>query len=188
MKEPKVYPSGDQALTLQFGNAVDPVINDQVRALAEAITHKKIPGVLELVPTFCSLTVYYDPLTIKYGSLAMEIRRLAAQAETAEEKSGRLLKIPCCYGARFGPDLADMEKHTGLDRDEIIAIHSSTDYKVYMLGFLPGFVYLGGPPAVGSQTEDPKRSCGNRRQPDRRLSSGFAGRMAAHRRHTRGFL
>lgn len=144
MREPKVYPSGDQALTLQFGNAVDPVINDQVRALAEAITHKKIPGVLELVPTFCSLTVYYDPLTIKYGSLAMEIRRLAAQAETAEEKSGRLLKIPCCYGARFGPDLADMEKHTGLYRDEIIAIHSSTDYKVYMLGFLPGFVYLGG--------------------------------------------
>ncbi len=54
------------------------------------------------------------------------------------------MKIPCCYGARFGLDLADMEKHTGLDRDEIIAIHSSVDYKIYMMGFLPGFVYLGG--------------------------------------------
>lgn len=144
MTEPKLYPLGDQALTVQFGEKIDPAINQRVRIMAETLTRRKIPGVLELVPAFCSLTVYYDPLTIKYGDLVMELRRLASLAGPAEEKNGRLLKIPCCYGARFGSDLRDMEKHTGLDRDEIITIHSSAYYKVYMLGFLPGFVYLGG--------------------------------------------
>ena len=99
--------------------------------------------------------IYYDPLKISYEELEKRVRILGSTETLKNHKKKRILKIPCCYGARFGPDLRDMEKHTGLDRDEIIAIHSSVDYRIYMMGFLPGFVYLGG---LDSRIEMPRLS------------------------------
>lgn len=131
-------------MTVEFGSAVDPKINDQVHALAAKLKKDNVPGIREVVPAFRSLTIYYDPLKTSFQAVRQNILSYGNISQEGGTVKKRILKIPCCYGARFGCDLADMEAYTGLDRDEIIAIHSSVDYRIYMMGFLPGFVYLGG--------------------------------------------
>lgn len=131
-------------MVVEYGNVIDEAVNARVHALAVQIRAEKVCGVTETVPTFRSLMIYYDPYKTSYGELKEKLSRLAESPTEEQQKRKRILKIPCCYGARFGVDLKDMEDYTGLDRDEIIAIHSSVDYKIYMMGFLPGFVYLGG--------------------------------------------
>ena len=151
----KIMPAGDRGMVAEFGNVISIQINDQVQQLKKCLSNEQIQGVLELQPTFRSLMIYYDPLKISYEELEKRVRILGSTETLKNHKKKRILKIPCCYGARFGPDLRDMEKHTGLDRDEIIAIHSSVDYRIYMMGFLPGFVYLGG---LDSRIEMPRLS------------------------------
>ena len=131
-------------MVAEFGNVIDNAVNNKIHLLAERITAEHLPGIEELVPTFRSLMIYYDPLYTSFGELRQRIEALGSISGEAIRKKKRILKIPCCYGARFGLDLRSMEAYTGLDRDEIIDIHSSVDYKIYMMGFLPGFVYLGG--------------------------------------------
>ncbi|MCD8015814.1 MAG: 5-oxoprolinase subunit PxpB [Lachnospiraceae bacterium] len=140
----RILPAGDQALVAEFGDKIDPSINDRVQSLASNILESKVRGVTELVPTFRSLLVCYQPSVIGYEALRETVLLLAGHPDTAISAQRRMLKIPCCYGSHFGPDLADLERYTGIDRDEIIRIHSGADYRVYMLGFLPGFAYLGG--------------------------------------------
>ena len=140
----KIMPAGDAALIAEFGDTIDENINSYVHALAQKIEEQHIEGIMEIVPTFRSVLVQYDLFVCSYLQMSNMIRDLAKDLDIKGKKVKKIVKIPCCYGARFGLDFADMEKLTGLDRDEIIAIHSSTDYKIYMLGFLPGFVYLGG--------------------------------------------
>ncbi|OUO77105.1 allophanate hydrolase [Blautia sp. An249] len=140
----KFLPAGDRAMIVEFGSEIDDALNNQVHVLAKKLEESQIRGVLETVPTFRSLLIYYEPGEIKFGQLQEKISAFGELTAAGSQKKKRILKIPCCYGARFGQDLGFMEKHTGLTRDEIIAIHSSVDYKIYMLGFLPGFVYLGG--------------------------------------------
>ncbi|MCD7762203.1 MAG: 5-oxoprolinase subunit PxpB [Lachnospiraceae bacterium] len=140
----RILRSGDQALTAEFGNEIAPEINDRVHALEIRIRKTGVPGVTELVPTFRSLLISYDPSVTSYERIKATVEQLAKDLDIGQAKESRTLLIPCCYGSHFGPDLADMERYTGLTREEIIALHSGTDYRVYMLGFLPGFVYLGG--------------------------------------------
>ena len=141
MTEPRILPAGDRALVVEFGDAIDEAINERVQALAGALARSRIRGVTEVVPTFRSMMVCYEPERISYRRLSARIRRMDARPRGPEGGSRRVLRVPCLYE---GEDLADMERITGLPRDEIVAIHSATDYRIYMLGFLPGFVYLGG--------------------------------------------
>lgn len=140
----KVMPAGDSALVVEFGNEINEAINEKVHALAKKIRQENIPGITEMIPTFRSLLVSYDMLQISYSKLSVMLSVLSRELEMDRAAHYRIVKIPCCYGARFGADLTDMERLTGLSREEIIELHSSVDYKIYMLGFLPGFVYLGG--------------------------------------------
>ncbi len=140
----KVMPAGDSALVVEFGNEINEAINEKVHALAQKIRQENIPGITEMIPTFRSLLVSYDMLQISYSKLSVMLSVLSRELEMNRAAHRRIVKIPCCYGARFGADLTDMERLTGLSREEIIELHSSVDYKIYMLGFLPGFVYLGG--------------------------------------------
>ena len=142
MGEVKFMPSGDRAMVVEFGNAIDTRINDQVHTLARRIEEEQIPGIVELVPTFRSLMVYYDPFLTSYAKLKAVLENSGEMGAGSGERRKNLKFL--LLWARFGQDLADMEAYTGLDRDEIIAIHSSVDYKFSMMGFLPGFVYLGG--------------------------------------------
>lgn len=140
----KIMPAGDAALVVEFGDIIDENVNAHVHALARKIEEQHIEGIMEVVPTFRSVLVRYDVFVCSYSQIRDVVHSLADNLNVLDKTAKKIVKIPCCYGARFGQDLSDMEKLTGLDRDEIIAIHSATDYKIYMLGFLPGFVYLGG--------------------------------------------
>ena len=141
MEAIRYYPAGDTALVVEFGQQIDEEINDRVHAMARWIRKQNIRGITEAIPTFRSLLICYDPCKITYGRLVKKLQKnnCSEFQNTASEKVSH--RIPVCYD---GPDLADMEQLTGLTREEIIAIHSGTDYKIHMMGFLPGFVYLGG--------------------------------------------
>ena len=104
MGEVKFMPSGDRAMVVEFGNAIDTRINDQVHTLARRIEEEQIPGIVELVPTFRSLMVYYDPFLTSYAKLKAVLENSGEIGAGSGEKKKRILKIPCCYGARFGQD------------------------------------------------------------------------------------
>lgn len=150
----RYVPSGDRAVTVVFGESIEEGTNGRVHAMARSLREAPIPGVSEWIPAYCSLLVLYDPAVAGFTGLVEELSRREGQGTgkgAGEGGSGRgqrrcIWQIPVCYGARFGPDLADMERLSGLGRDEIISLHSSVDYHIYMMGFLPGFVYLGGLP------------------------------------------
>ena len=141
MRSIRFYPAGDCALVAEFGQIIDETVNDQVHGMARWLQAQRIPGVQEVLPTFRSLMVYYDPIRISYGKLVKRLERCPEMADAAAHSEKKILEVPCCYD---GPDLDSMEKLTGLSRETIIQIHSGVDYKIYMMGFLPGFVYLGG--------------------------------------------
>lgn len=134
-------PSGDSALVAEFGTVIDDEINEQVHAMGRWITEQKIRGVTQLLPTFRSLMVFYDPMVISYDRLVRKLRRFSPKKTEKSGEQKQIIQVPCCYD---GPDLEDMQRLTHLSREEIVKIHCGTVYKIYMMGFLPGFVYLGG--------------------------------------------
>lgn len=145
MEELRFLPAGDRGLLIEFGTAIAPEINDRVHQMSALLEAHPPAGLIELVPAFSSLLAVYDPLLLSAEELKAQVQKLVPRlTDAAGSEYKRILKIPCCYGAYYGPDLGEVERLTGIPRDEIIRIHSGTDYKVYMLGFLPGFTYLGG--------------------------------------------
>ncbi|MBR6360430.1 MAG: 5-oxoprolinase subunit PxpB [Clostridia bacterium] len=136
--------NADTALTVQFERKISDEVNGFVTALAAVIEDKKISGVIELIPTFTSLTVLYDCAVIRACRLKEEISSLIDSMSVGGAKNAKIYNIPVCYDEQFSPDMGNVTEHTGLSRDEVIALHTSTPYLIYMLGFLPGFAYLGG--------------------------------------------
>lgn len=144
MRPPRYLPAGDQGLVVEFGDSIDPAINRRVRDLFVALQAAAIPGVMDLLPTYRSLLVTYDPLSLPPDELRERIERLESHGDSTPVPAPRVLEVPTCYGGEFGPDLAFVASHNHLSEDEVVAIHSGTDYLVYMMGFSPGFPYLGG--------------------------------------------
>lgn len=148
---PTLLPCGDCALVLQLGETVDSVLNARVIALAAALETASeagtIAGVLDIVPTYRSLLVRYDPELIRGADLGRRLLELA-DLPSADAQAGRSWRVPCLYGGAIGQDLDELAEMKGLSSDELIDIHSSTDYRVYMIGFAPGFAYLGGQPEI----------------------------------------
>jgi inhibitor of KinA len=143
----KILPAGDTALTIEFGQSATRELSVQVLALDQALTAHVLPGVVETVPTMRSLTVYYDPLLTSHAVLAETILPLIGKSD-ATATAGRRWTLPVCYEPAFAPDLADVAAATGLTAAEVIRLHTSVTYRVYMLGFLPGQAYLGDLPAA----------------------------------------
>ncbi len=144
-QQPRFLPGGDTALVVEFGDRIDRGLSAAVIGLAERIRVADLGGVTETVPSFRSLLVHYDPLTTSAERLTEEIAGLIG-GQAAAPTSGRLWRIPACHQAEFAPDLAEVAAHAGLTPDEAIALHGATRYHVYMIGFLPGFPYLGDLP------------------------------------------
>ena len=149
--------AGDRALVVEFCDRVDRALSEQVLRLDAAIRSTPPAGIVETVPTFRSLTVYYDPLLANRAELQ---RAIAAFLDLGEKaRSGaRLWQVPVCYEGGFAPDLAEVARVTGLTPEEVVALHSATQFHVYMLGFLPGFPYMGDlPPQLALQRRaDPR--------------------------------
>ena len=144
MADMKILPAGDRALVADFGNVISEDVNRKVNALKKVLLAEKVAGVREMIPTYRSLLVEYNPAVISMQALRARIEAADIEGAAAETEKRRVLEIPCCYGGQYGEDLAGLAKLTGLSEKEIIDIHAGTEYRVYMLGFLPGFVYLGG--------------------------------------------
>jgi len=144
MSEPSIVPVGDCALRVVFDNKIDPSINQLVNSLDQKLTELSIPGVTETIPAFRVLTVLYDPEITDLNTLSKTIRQLLSDQNELKSREKRVVHIPVCYDKSFGPDLEELSRHSGLSIEEIIAVHSGRDYLIYMMGFLPGFAYLGG--------------------------------------------
>ena len=139
--------AGDRALVVEFGDRIDRELSAKVLRLAAVIGSSALDGVVETVPTFRSLMVYYDPLATTRAKLERAIAALL-EDERPPQTSATLWRVPACYEGDFAPDLDDVARLTGLSRSEIVTLHSSTRFHVYMLGFLPGFPYMGDLPGA----------------------------------------
>ena len=140
---PRVRPCGDTALTIEFGETVDPDLNAEVLALDAELRVHPVAGVLETVPTYRALLVHIDPVLADPAALTAQLLALAAKPQPAVA-SVRRWRIPVVYGGAFGEDLADVAARHGLSPSAVIDAHCAPIYRVYMIGFMPGFTYLGG--------------------------------------------
>ena len=143
-EQARIRLSGDRALLVEYGDGIDPVINEKVRAMT-ALLKKNLPaGVEAVVPAYRSLSILYEPLATNPDRLTEILHALEADSDAIQVAEPKIVPIPVCYGGGFGPDIGIVMEHTGLREDEVIAIHASVDYPIYMIGFTPGFCYLGG--------------------------------------------
>jgi len=139
----ELVPLGDTALLVNFQQKIDPEVLRLVMDLFGKVEQSRIPGIKFIVPAYCSLTVGYDPKIISYPVLKHRLRKLLKQPQSATAVSGKSFIIPVCYQEPYALDMSEVSKASGLSKDEIIDIHTAGSYRVYMLGFLPGFPYLG---------------------------------------------
>jgi KipI family sensor histidine kinase inhibitor len=137
--------AGDTALTVEFGQTAERRLSALVLALYGRLSASALPGLIELVPTLRSLTIHYDPCQTSAEALSGSIRPLLDGLE-AQPLSGRRWLIPACYARELAPDLDEVAHRTGLSRTDVVRAHTAGDYRVYMLGFLPGHPYMGDLP------------------------------------------
>lgn len=140
----KLVPSGDCALTVTLGLEISEALNNCVHALHHKIETSTIDGILDLTPTYCTLMITYSPLKITYDQLSQRVKAFARDLDPENTAQARVIEIPTVYGGVYGPDLETVARANGLDVNEVIKIHSEQTYRIYMLGFTPGFPYLGG--------------------------------------------
>lgn len=168
---PRILTAGDSALVVEFGNTIDPAVNRRVYDLAAAVEAAGISGVSELVPTYRSLLVGYDCLQTSYDETRSALEDLLSERSTQpahdDTPAGTLFEIPVAYGGASGPDLERVAEHAGMSTDDVVEIHSAVAYRVYMLGFLPGFPYLGG--------MDGRIACPRLETPRLRVPAGSVG-------------
>jgi KipI family sensor histidine kinase inhibitor len=143
LSPPRLLPSGDSAVTVEFSRNIDDEANRRVLALDRALAREAITGVTETVPTYRSLLVHYDPVAIGFDAIGEKLAALA-QLPIPPTISTRRWRIPVCYGGEHGIDLEDVAKTLGTTADDIAARHVSGDYRVAMIGFTPGWSYLSG--------------------------------------------
>lgn len=141
----KFLPSGDSAVVVEFGDRIERSVSDQVLGLAARVRSAGVGGVVEVVPTFRSLMVHYDPLRTNSAEVVGAIKVLLA-GETMLDRPRRLWRVPVCYKDEFGPDLASVAEQTSLGVDDVVSLHAGIRYHVYMIGFVPGYPYMGDLP------------------------------------------
>ena len=166
MENVRFLPCGDRAVTVEWGSTIDEHINRQVHAFARKVEALSHPAITEVVPTYRSATVHYRPEVFSYEELKQLLLSLAqGSAEEGEELP--VVEIPVCYGGEYGPDLEEVAQHCSLTPEEVIARHTAPTYRIYMLGFTPGFPYLGG--------MDPSIAAPRRKEPRIHIPAGSVG-------------
>lgn len=139
----RIVAAGDSALIVEFAARIDPVVNARAIALADALQGARMTGLRDIVPTYRSVAIYFDPLRTDHDALVALIDTLAARSRANEPADRPPVQIPVCYGGEFGPDLASVAAFAHLSEDEVVHLHTCATYRVFMLGFVPGFAYMG---------------------------------------------
>lgn len=142
--EPKFRMMGETGLLVEYGAEIDLSISRKVQAVRHALFEDIPIGVVEIIPAYCSLLIVYDPLTIGDEELKRSVCEVGGRLSRIKMPEPETVEVPVCYGGRFGPDLAHVASHNGLSEEEVIELHTAPRYPVYMLGFTPGFPFLGG--------------------------------------------
>lgn len=137
-------PVGDRAVLIQFGNSICQETNRMVRSMTQALEKSGLPGILGKIPAYTTLLVMYDPKYWNYHGIKKELENIESKSHSITLPLSRVIVLPVLYGGEYGSDLHNVCAHTGLTPEDVIAIHSGNDYLIYMLGFTPGFPYLGG--------------------------------------------
>ncbi|HEY8341821.1 MAG TPA: 5-oxoprolinase subunit PxpB [Calditerricola sp.] len=136
--------AGDCGLYVYFDQVIDPGVNRRVRELANRLRRAAVPGVADIVPSYAAVYVRYDPLVTSFHEVAARCRLLEAGLDGPEPVAPRVYLLPTVYGGEYGPDLEEVARYHGLAPEEVVRLHSSTDYYIYFIGFTPGFPFLGG--------------------------------------------
>lgn len=143
-EEPIFLGSGESCLVAEFADEIDRGANMRLQALRRAIESRRPRGVRELVATYRSLAIHFDPLILEYGDVERIARSAMQDAGESAASGGRVVVLPVLYGGEYGPDMENVVSHTGLSESEVVARHTGRDCYCFMLGFMPGFPYLGG--------------------------------------------
>lgn len=139
-----VQPLGDLGIRVGFPQVISPEVNRMIRAFSWLLEKEAIPGIREVVPTYTALSIYYDPMVISYGEMAAQLQMLQKKIGEVSLPPARRVEIPVLYGGEAGPDLHYVATYHRLTEEEVVHLHSEKPYLVYMIGFAPGFPYLGG--------------------------------------------
>ena len=141
--KPRIVPLGDSSLLVQFGSEIDISINQRVHALANLVDASSIPGIVETVPAYGTLLVQYDPLILSFTQIKNILRERISRVEGTASRKPRQVKVPVRYGGEYGVDLESVARHLQLRVEDVVRIHTQRIYTVYMMGFTPGFPYMG---------------------------------------------
>ncbi|MBU1341142.1 MAG: 5-oxoprolinase subunit PxpB [Proteobacteria bacterium] len=136
--------AGDTGIIVEFGQGIDPDVNAKVRAVAAAIKKNTLQGVIEIIPTYRALLLIYDPLITLPEKLVRFIEQVETTLDYETAEPFKVVEIPVCYGGPFGPDIETVAEIAGIGVEEVIRLHSKPEYLIYMVGFTPGFPFLGG--------------------------------------------
>jgi inhibitor of KinA len=141
--KPRIVPLGDSSLLIQLGNEIDLPVNQRVHALAGLIEGSSVHGMIETVPAYATLLVHYDPLILSFTQLQKYLRTKIDLVEETSAQKRKLVEVPVHYGGEHGIDLESVAVYLQLSVEEVIQLHSEATYTVYMMGFTPGFPYMG---------------------------------------------
>ena len=145
--KPRFFPMGDRALVIEFGHRIDVELSRAIAGIAAGLRAIPLPGVTDVVPAYTTLTLHYDPAIVgadPYDAMMAAVSEHLLSDFDETLPPSRRVEIPVCYGGRHGEDLESLAASLGLRTEEVIRIHSEAEYQVQMLGFIPGFAYLGG--------------------------------------------
>jgi KipI family sensor histidine kinase inhibitor len=140
----KYLTAGDRALVIEFGDKIEEQVNSKIRSLTLAIEREGIIGIIETIPTYRSLMVIYEPMVIELEDLIDKVKSIQAKMDEMKLPEAKIIEIPTLYGGEYGPDIEFVAEHNKISQGEVIKIHTSMEYLIYMIGFTPGFPYLGG--------------------------------------------
>lgn len=141
----KFLKAGDSALIIELGNEISPSINFKLKKITEFLDNLNKKGIKDLLPTYRSIIIYYNPLVLSFNEIKKLIEENCKFENKVEEKIEKeIVEIPVLYGGEYGPDIENIANHNKLSVEDVIKIHTSGEYLIYMLGFTPGFPYLGG--------------------------------------------
>ena len=164
MADFRVVAAGDSALLVELPPVIDPATSGRVLALARTIEARHGSLVRDLVVGYCSLTVYFDPIAVDAAWLETQVHAAAQVVDDAPEVEGAMVEVPVCYGGELGPDLPDVARAARCSEDEVVALHSGTIYRVYLVGFVPGFPYMA--------SVDPRLALPRRSSPREKVPAG----------------